>query len=109
MILLTLTGDTRFTRTPGILLPAVFKAPLCRVKLGQKDKQWGYVQPNKTTDPLTSRTKIQTLNNDPQSHVLSIQSPLLYSTKLDMYRGEWSVSMRRRYNTKSKYSTECIS
>ncbi|GFW58221.1 hypothetical protein TNCV_2633951 [Trichonephila clavipes] len=52
---LTLTGDTRSARTPDPLTTAVFESPMYRVRRTQsKDEQRGFVQPIKTTDPLTS-------------------------------------------------------
>ncbi|GFT83116.1 hypothetical protein TNCV_629401 [Trichonephila clavipes] len=60
------------------LPPAVFKAPMYRVRRTQsKDEQRGFVQPIKTTDPLTSQTRIPTMNNDTQGHVLCPQPHLL--------------------------------
>ncbi|GFX85980.1 hypothetical protein TNCV_3719241 [Trichonephila clavipes] len=60
------------------LPPAVFEAPMYRVRRTQsKDEQRGFVQPIKTTDPLTSQTRIPTMNNDAQGHVLCPQPHLL--------------------------------
>ncbi|GFX44258.1 hypothetical protein TNCV_4376461 [Trichonephila clavipes] len=53
------------------LPPTVFEAPMYRIRRTRsKDEQWGFVQPIKTTDPLTSNTRIPTITNDAQSHVL---------------------------------------
>ncbi|GFV68906.1 hypothetical protein TNCV_1985701 [Trichonephila clavipes] len=68
---LTLTGDTRSTRTPGPLTTHRFEATMYGVRrIRSNDEQWGFVQPFKTTDPLTSKTRIPTMNNDAQGHML---------------------------------------
>ncbi|GFX57615.1 hypothetical protein TNCV_2676011 [Trichonephila clavipes] len=60
------------------LPPAVFEAPMYRVRRTQsKDEQRGFVQPIKTTDPLTAQTRIPTMNNEAQGHVLCPQPHLL--------------------------------
>ncbi|GFW86628.1 hypothetical protein TNCV_4334121 [Trichonephila clavipes] len=61
------------------LPPAVFEGARCieSDELSQKDEQRGFVQPIKTTDPLTSQTRIPTMNNDAQGHVLCPQPYLL--------------------------------
>ncbi|GFV34588.1 hypothetical protein TNCV_1448941 [Trichonephila clavipes] len=75
---LKLTGDTRSARTPDPLTTRRFEAPMYRVRRTQsKDEQRGFVQPIKTTDPLTSQTRIPTMNNDVQGHVLCPQPHLL--------------------------------
>ncbi|GFU34966.1 hypothetical protein TNCV_2992541 [Trichonephila clavipes] len=46
-----------------------------------KDEQRGFVQPIKTTDPLTSQTRIPTMNNDAQGHVLFLQKYTHFSNE----------------------------
>ncbi|GFX91395.1 hypothetical protein TNCV_1934111 [Trichonephila clavipes] len=44
-------------------------------RIRSKEEQWGFVQLIKTTDPLTSKTRIPTMNNDAQSHGLLSPTP----------------------------------
>ncbi|GFW01999.1 uncharacterized protein TNCV_1148791 [Trichonephila clavipes] len=43
-----------------------------------KDEQRGFVQPIKTTDPLTFQTRIPTMNNDAQGHNRRDQSQITH-------------------------------
>ncbi|GFX80820.1 uncharacterized protein TNCV_3215681 [Trichonephila clavipes] len=59
-----------------------------------KDEQRGFVQPIKTTDPLTSQTRIPTMNNDAQGHNRRDQSQITHLG-------------RQLYPRKVKFFQEC--
>ncbi|GFW54139.1 uncharacterized protein TNCV_4372131 [Trichonephila clavipes] len=68
-----------------------------------KDEQRGFVQTIKTTDPLTSQTRIPTMNNDAQGHNRRDQSQIthlgrqLYPRKVKFFQDCYADATSKPY------------